>query len=210
MRKLTLLATSIILCMMLIGNSFAQKDGELHKKFKAKANLDISLVSGDCVIKTGSSDVIKVDVIFNVRPSDSFEPIIKESGSTLKIKERWHGSSSSDVVWTITVPPNTSVEFSSASGDLSVEGIIESVEGRTASGDINILNSVGDFELKTASGDIEAENIKGEFEFKTASGDFDIKEASGSFDLSCASGDIEASDITIVDEGSFSTASGDV
>lgn len=209
MKKLKSIIISMVIVLTL-GIAFAQKDGELHKKFKAKSNLDISLVSGDCIIKTGSSDVIKVDVIFDVRPSDSFEPIIKESGRTLKIKERWHGSSSGDVVWTITVPPNTSVDFSSASGDLSVEGLIESLEGRTASGDITVIDSKGDFELKTASGDIEAEDIQGEFEIKAASGDIDIKNASGSFEISCASGDIKASDIIITEDASFSAASGDI
>ena len=210
MRRLTHLAISVILCMMLIGNAFAQKEQTYRKEFKAKANLDINLVSGDCIIEVGGSDVIKVNVKYSVSPKGSFEPVIKESSNTLKLKGKWHGSSSGNVTWTITVPAKTEVEFSSASGDLSVEGIMASVEGRTASGDISISNSKGDFELKTASGDIEAENIKGEFEFKTASGDLDIKDASGSFDLSCASGDIEASDVTIIDEGSFSTASGDV
>ncbi len=228
MRTLTRLVIATMLCMLLISNSFAQKEQTFYKEFKAKANLDISLVSGDCIIEAGNSDVIKVDVKYTVRPKGSFKPIINESSNTLKLKEKWYHSSSSNVVWTITVPPKTKIDFSSASGDLSVEGLIESVEGHTASGDISILDSKGDFELKTASGDIEAENIQGELEFSTASGDIEaedikgeidfstasgeisVKNAEGEFDLSCASGDIDARQVIIKEASSFSTASGDV
>ena len=46
--------------------------------------------------------------------------------------------------------------------------------------------------------------------FSTASGDIRIRNSQGFFELSCASGDIDASNITIQEESSFSTASGDV
>jgi len=217
-----------LLSFCLISALFAQGGKKISKTFDAKKKVSLSVASGDCIVKTGSGDKILVDVVYDVTPEDSFKPEFSESGNKLKIKEKWYGSSRGSVTWTLTVPEKTEVEYSSASGDLSLSGISAKIDANTASGDISMDDASGEFECSTASGDVSVESSKGEFEISTASGDVDaykisgelemstasgeikVSDASGSFDLSCASGDIEAKGITIEDEGSFSTASGDV
>ena len=207
---------------------YAQEDNKLHKTFPAKKGVELKITSGDCIVKTGSDNEIIVDMVSDVRPEGSFQPEIRETGNTLKIRERWHGSSSGRVTWTITVPVKTEFEFSAASGDLTVSGLqskletstasgeitIEDCSGEfncsTASGDVSISGSKGEFDLSTASGDVDVENSGGEFDISTASGEIKIDDATGAFELSCASGEIDAKRIVVEDEGSFSTASGDV
>ncbi len=221
----------ILFCIIVLtfGNIYAQQGEQLHKEFDAKKKVRINTTSGDCIIQTGQPDKIIVDVEYSVTPKEAFQADFRESGNTLKIKERWSGhSSSGKVIWTLKVPSTTEVEFSTASGDLTLEDIENSVEANTASGDITVENSKGEFDFSTASGEISAENsqgefdfstasgdidtrdLKGEIEFNTASGDIDVKDSKGVFELSCASGDIEASNILIDEESSFSTSSGDV
>jgi len=220
-----------IVCMLLIGWGllFAQNMKEINKTFEAKKSVRIQTVSGDCVVKTGDAGKITVQVKYSERAEDSFEADMQEKSNSLKLRERWHGSSSGGrVEWTVTVPAETEIEFSTASGDFSAEDInimldastasgditIENSQGEfeisTASGDISIMDSKGEFDFSTASGDIKSSKMTGEMEFSTASGDIKIRNGEGVFELSCASGDIETSGLVIKEESSFSTASGDV
>lgn len=209
--------------------SFPQDMKVIDKTFDAKKNVRIETTSGDCIIKSGSSGKINVHVEYSERAEDSFEADIQEKSSSIRIKERWRGRNSGGrVLWTITIPSETDVEFSTASGDLTIENLNNEIEASTASGDVLIENSQGDLEISTASGDVNISDSKGKFDFSTASGDIKcselsgeldfstasgdikIRTAQGHFDLSCASGDVEASGVTIEEESEFSTASGDV
>lgn len=216
--------------IFLLGIAFVfAKGGEYKEKtFPAKKTVKIKTVSGDCMVKTGNVKEILVEVIYDVDPADSFEPEIEEGSNSIKIKERWFGSSSGTVKWTITVPKGTEIEFKSASGELSVSGLnsrveastasgdisLENIEGEvevsTASGEIELVDVKGDISLSTASGDIDGSNLSGDLEMGTASGDIKVEKATGSFDLGCASGSIKMKDLSVQEESSFSTASGEV
>lgn len=227
----TFIKTALLITLsvvILVGNAYAQERKEIHKIFKNKTAVRIRTASGDCIVQKGPSDEIRVDLVYSVYPEDAFEPEIDERGSTLEIRERWWNASRGRVKWTLTVPEKTKIRFSTASGDLSVEGLKNSVDASTASGDVTLIdftgeldistasgdveleNCSGEYELSTASGEIDANNIQGKMEMSTASGDIDVANSSGRFDLSCASGSIDASDIIVDDASSFSTASGRV
>jgi len=221
----------IIAAMVLLNwdVSFPQEMKEINKTFDAKKNLRIETVSGDCILKASENGKITVNVKYAERIEDTFEADIQEKSNSIRVKERWYGRNSGGrVEWTISVPAEAEIEFSTASGDLSVESINNEVDASTASGDVTVEDSGGELEVSTASGDITIRNSKGKFDFSTASGDIkssevdgelDFSTASGDikirgsqarFELSCASGDIEASEVVIDDESEFSTASGDV
>ena len=227
----TKLGTFIIAAMVLFNwdVSYPQDMVEVHEEYEAKKNVRIETASGDCIVKGGGSDKIIVHLEYSERLKDNFEPDIQERSNSIRIKERWFGRSSGGrVLWTITVPPTTEVELSTASGDVSLEDLSNVVDASAASGDFTILACKGELEVSTASGDIDiteltgkvdfstasgdikSSQLNGEVEFSTASGDIRIRNSEGSFELSCASGDIEASDLTLTEESSFSTASGDV
>jgi DUF4097 and DUF4098 domain-containing protein YvlB len=214
--------------IIFFSNSILAQEQTFNKTYDAKKKVELKVTSGDCIVETGSNDEILVDVKYNVEPEGAFKPDIRESGNSLKIKERWSGSSRGRVMWKLTVPEQTEIRFSSASGDVEITGVKNEIEASTASGDVNlkdvsgeiecstasgevtIESSKGEFDISTASGDVEASNVSGEFDMSTASGEIKIDDASGIFELSCASGEIEARDISVKEEGSFSTASGDV
>ena len=216
------------LAVLFLSSAIYAKEETIRKTFDAKETVRIKTVSGDCFIKKGSSNHITVEVTYSVRPQGSFEPEFYERGNTLKLQERWYGSSSGRVTWEITVPANTEIEFSTASGDLTVAELTKSIEASTASGnltiekcdadydlstasgDISFEDSQGDFDLSTASGDIECFNVDGFFDLSTASGSIDISDSRGEFDLSCASGSVRALNVEIEEESNFSTASGRV
>ncbi|UCH09863.1 MAG: DUF4097 family beta strand repeat protein [Fidelibacterota bacterium] len=222
---------TLLLCLLipLLSGSLVAKGETITETFKNIKRLDIETVSGDCVVETGKGKQVTVKVDYDY-PEDCFVPEFDEFSGALRVRERFRGhwSCNGYSEWTITVPKDIDIEYSSASGSFSIRGTegdlsIESASGRieiedckgqfeldNASGRIEITDASGDFEVDNASGRIRLSNVSGKFELDNASGNIDIKDASGRFHVDNASGDIEAVDITIEDDSEFDTASGDV
>jgi DUF4097 and DUF4098 domain-containing protein YvlB len=188
-------------------NSLSAKEMEISKSFSGKKSVEINTVSGDCVVRTGNKNTIKVVLIYDY-PQGCFEPEFLESGSTLILREDFTGSCRGRSLWKVTVPEKTKITFDSASGDLSIKGIKNDIEVETASGDIDLEKIVGDCEIESASGDLEVKNFKGKLDVQTASGDQKIKLLEGSLEIKSASGDVNLEDISADVE--IKTASGDV
>lgn len=225
-----LLKISLGVVLFLVGATvlFAQEK-RVQKTFRSVERIQIRTVSGDCIVEKGSGNRIEVDLVYDVEPDGAFEPEMEQHGTTVRLRERWRGSSTHGrVTWTVTVPDEMEIEFSAASGDLEIRGLKGNFEASTASGDVLVENANGEFEfstasgeiemdvcegefdLSTASGDIDARYLKGMLEFSTASGDIEVQESSGYFDMSCASGSVDAEAIVIEEASDFSTASGEV
>ena len=186
---------------------------EVTKSFEGVTKVELSSVSGDCVVKTHRSGEVIVELYYEVEPEGAFEYEMKESGKKLVIKEKWGKSgrrhyTSGEVSWTLTVPADTEIEFTTASGDITASGLTKGMHARTASGDIDLAEMRGDIEISTASGDAILVNLEGDVEISTASGDIEIDGAKGDIELSTASGDIEAEGVD--GDIDFSTASGDL
>ena len=110
----------------------------------------------------------------------SFEPEFQERGNSIRLTERWFGSSSNGfITWTITVPAGTEIDFSTASGDLSISETNNMFKANTASGEITVDNSKGEFDFNTASGNISFEKVNGEIDLSTASGDIEAYDIQG-------------------------------
>jgi DUF4097 and DUF4098 domain-containing protein YvlB len=220
----------LFILLMLMVTSLYPATGEnpSSKTFPAKKAVEINTTSGDCIIKGGAADKITVDLEVKVEPADAFKPEILERGDRLVINEKWYGRSHGSVIWKITVPVKTDIDFETASGDISLEGLSANLEISTASGDVTIEKCQGDFELETASGDIiltdcegpfeisaasgdiNVSNVKGELEVSTASGDIDIEDSQGTFEVETASGDIQTARLEMKSVSEFSTASGEI
>jgi len=225
--KKTILLTGLTVFLLAV-NLYAGRKREITKSFDAKKSVRINTISGDCVVQVGDNDRIDVLLIYTYTPEDNFEPQFRAKGDNLTLEEDMTGSTHGSAVWTLTVPPLTRINFSSASGDFEAGGlkgrvIIETASGdielsdcesdlrlETASGDINLTNSKGDFNLETASGDVTVNDCSGVFEIDVASGDIETDNCRGEFELNNASGDIEALKTFIEQTSSFDVASGDV
>jgi DUF4097 and DUF4098 domain-containing protein YvlB len=202
-----------VLALALLAVSGFAGAKEVTKSFDGIEKIELSSLSGDCVVKTHSSDEVIVELYYDVKPEGAFEYEIKESGKTLIIKEKWKKrrggfSTSGQIVWTLTVPADTEIEFSTASGDITASGLTKSIEASTASGDIDLKDMKADVDISTASGDANLVNLEGDIEISTASGDIKIEESRGEIELSTASGDIKADGVS--GEIDFGAASGDI
>ncbi len=211
MKRLTILVIISLSMIFLSLYTYSAEKKEVNKTFKPKEIVKIKIVSGDCVVKKGKSSEINVHLVYTY-PSDRFEPIFKEEGNALILKEEFtgHGHMEGESSWTVTVPEKTNIDFSSASGDFFASGLESEVDAEAASGDIKVEDINGKLRMQAASGDIRVKQSDGDIMVKTASGNIDINGSKGVFNVKCASGEINAAEIVLKESGAFKTASGDI
>ena len=201
--------TIVLALLLAIGVSAGTRD-EVSRTFSGIKVIKIETVSGDCHISQGTGDDVEVRVVSHYRPYDAFEPIFRDRGKTLYLREELDGSCSGGSDWNLIVPKGTRIKFSSASGSLEAVDFDGEIATSVASGDAAVHHCTGEFEFSSASGDIYMRNCEGDFNTSTASGDIELEDCRGLFDCSTASGTVEANRVELNAEGSFSTASGHV
>ncbi|MFH1756152.1 MAG: DUF4097 family beta strand repeat-containing protein [Candidatus Latescibacterota bacterium] len=217
MRRFVIMAALICL----ISGAVFSATGTYDEKWDLSgvSKIKLSGVSGDVIIWPADGTSGGVELRANVRPSDSFAPKVKQSSETLLLTEKFHGSSSGEVEWTIYLPKQRepfTISINTASGNLGCSNISADISFETPSGDIEMteVNLAKGSRFNTASGDfiLQDMTITDGCEFSTASGDFllenlFIKENCG---FSTASGDIRCSHCKCAADVDFSSASGDV
>ncbi|UCD36769.1 MAG: DUF4097 family beta strand repeat protein [Fidelibacterota bacterium] len=165
---------------------------EAEWSFTGIEQLTISTVSGDCMVQPADDDTLRVDVSYTF-PESCFEPRYSHVGSALELQEVFSGvACNGSSHWVITIPDGIDIEFSSASGNLTM------------------TDHQGGLDASTASGEISLDNVDGAIEASTASGKVDVSQAVGELQLSSASGDVDCEGVAITAASSFSSASGDV
>lgn len=177
--KLALLA--VVAVWLLVVSASPAPNYTITKKFGKKELVRIQTVSGDCVVRRGIGDEIEVMVVNGYSPRGSFQPEFRVRGNTLRVYERIYSSNHGSATWTLIVPQGTEIEFSSASGCLTVYGLEGDFRANTASGDVQIEKCRGKFKLSTASGNVDATGvvINGESVISSASGTVNIELSKG-------------------------------
>ncbi|MDO9068750.1 MAG: DUF4097 family beta strand repeat-containing protein [Deltaproteobacteria bacterium] len=129
----------------------------------------------------------------------------------LKIKvdgPPWTKKRRAKVDFTIVMPKNIAAEISSASGEISVQNLLNGCRLNTASGEIEIFGCRGENNLSSASGDIEVNGCtETALKINTASGDIGVNGCSGGLAFQTVSGD---AGISLSGNIQGQTVSGDV
>jgi hypothetical protein len=222
---------SLVLVLFFIAgcsHSHSQEEKTVEKSFDGVESIDLNTASGDCIVKKGGGNDVKVVVTYTY-DEDDYTPKMDQNGSRLKLEEKFHdnnvrGSSK----WELTVPDGLSIEFNSGSGDLELSDLKGEIDFNTGSGDAHIENFDGELKCNSGSGNFELKNIKGEAKVNsgsgdhhisdsdvyakanTGSGDVKVNDSKGGYKLNTGSGDVEAARIALTEEGNFNTGSGDV
>jgi DUF4097 and DUF4098 domain-containing protein YvlB len=184
---------------------------ELQRPLASGAKVKVSTASGSIEIIGASTDQCHVIAKITARaPSEEeaqalaqqvdirFEPLGKgwkiEAERPKHLKRR-----SVSISYKITVPYQTHIDCSSASGSLDVMYIHGEVQAHAASGSVEARDIQGSVELRSASGSVCCERLsQGDAQLHTASGSVRLLQASdiGHGNLSAASGSVTARGIT--------------
>ena len=218
----------VIVFMVSCSNSHSQEEKTVEKSFDGISSIDLSTASGDCIIKKGSSDEVKVKVTYTY-DDDDYTPKMDKSGSRLGLEEKFHANNTrGNSKWELTVPDGLEIEFSSGSGDLSLNGLKGELDYNSGSGDGHVEDFEGEMKGNSGSGDFHIKNVKGEIKLNsgsgdhqisdsdlvakanTGSGDVEVNDSKGGYKLNTGSGDVGASRVSLSEAGNFNTGSGDV
>ena len=188
----------------------AAPEEKLDKTFAKKDEIRFKLVLGDCQLKKSSDSRIHVHLVYSYEPDMSFEPRIEERGGRLYLEEKIRGNNPKGYsTWTVEVPDDIEIEFKSATGSLTVEGLKLEIDGSTGTGDIVLSQVKGEFDLNTGTGEVEVSDSEGEFDLSSGTGNVEFKNCKGNFDASSGTGDVMAEGLTIEFDGEFSSGTGD-
>ena len=209
-RTKIIISLFVFLSFMVSVALLAAPEEKVDKTFGKKDEIRFKLVLGDCQLKKSSDGSIHVHLVYSYEPDMSFEPLIRERGGTLYLEEKMRGNNPKGYsTWTVEVPDDIEIEFKSATGSLTVEGLKIEIDGSTGTGDIELSQVKGEFDLSTGTGDVEAYDSEGEFELSSGTGNVKIKNCKGNFDASSGTGDVKAEGLTLELDGEFSSGTGD-
>lgn len=222
-----LLALFIVLILSLA--LFAEPEKEIQKTFDKKDEVRLKFALGDCRIEKSRDGKIHVHLVYSYQNGDIFEPRFEEKARYLYLHEKFHGNNPKGYSrWTVAVPDDTEIDFSSGTGNLTISGLKLKIDGSTGTGEIEIsdargeleaksgtgnvdvINSEGEFDLSSGTGSVRVENSKGKFDVSSGTGKVSISNSNGNFDASSGTGRVEANGLTIEYEGEFSCGTGDV
>jgi len=200
---------SMFLSIILSSQLFAQKGKLFKESYEAKERIKIKLVLGDCKIKKSMDAKILVTVNYTY-DDENYEVRVKEKENSLTLQEKFYGGDTDgDSEWTIHLPENVEVDFSTATGDLTMENGMVELDANSGTGDINIRDSEGEFDLNSGTGDLRVEGSEGEFDLNSGTGNVKIESSMGDFDVNSGTGDVQGIGLAIVDEADFNSGTGD-
>ena len=196
MKRLTILMLVTLLAPPVMADAVdrrldAAPDGEV----------DISNIAGSVEVTGWSRSEVEVTGTLGRNVE---ELVFERDGDTVNIqvkvpRGRGHGIDSD---LEIKVPEGSSLDVSTVSADIKVEGVSGEQHLATVSGDIETESAGSDVSAEAVSGDIEiaGDKSRSETDASTVSGDVTLFRGSGTVRAESVSGDV------LVDEGSFGRA----
>jgi DUF4097 and DUF4098 domain-containing protein YvlB len=211
-------AIVLLLCLVVPVSVFARAEGHFERTLTVSGavNLELTTGSGEVIVKTGGSNQVEVhakirssndwwggDADSAIRSVESNPPIV-QSGSSIRIgfnlpeDAKRHVS----IAYELTVPPDTTLQVNTGSGEISVQGVRATAKLHTGSGDIRAQDLGPQSRMETGSGSIHADAVaapvyastgSGSIQADlTGSGDVDVHTGSGSVRIRGVNGGLRA------------------
>ena len=177
---------------------------EINETLDAAADgtVEIYNTSGSVTIEGWSRDAVEVTGTLG-EEVDEF--IFERKGDTVVVKVKpirgkSSGGRSTSSFITVRAPQKSSIDVSTISAEIDVEGVEGEQELQSVSGGISTKAFAADVEAETVSGsiDIVGSNMDSEAELTTVSGSISARDMAGTIDLQSVNGRLK------LDGGSFS------
>jgi len=182
----------LLLCFLLI-LPLAVSAQTFEQSYEGIKNLNLTTGSGDIIVKKSSGS--QVTLMLEHSFGDSYNPSIDQRGDRLIIKDGKNRGNSGDQTYTLMVPDNTNINFTTGSGNISASGLTVDLNGNTGSGDLEFTQMKGEVSINAGSGDLNVSEYDGNLKLNVGSGDATIDGYKGDLTINCGSGDLEAENI---------------
>jgi len=183
--------TAAILYIVIFSILMPIQASDINKTYPKKESIQLKAVLGNCNVIKSNDDKIHVTLKYSFK-DEEFHADFSESSGNLLLEEKFlvkepKGTS----FWTIALPDSINMNFSSGTGNISIEGVKSEIKVETGTGSIEVKKSTGKFELNTGMGNINISdlNIEGNSKFSSGTGGINILfSASPEFDVAAVSG----------------------
>jgi DUF4097 and DUF4098 domain-containing protein YvlB len=191
------------------------ENNERTETFEVTGPLHASVTtrSGDIAVRTGEATELRVrlradsskyehllesaQVLFNpesnqldvrTQPRDH-DGSSKGRGGKLKVS--WFDFGGSDLDVMVVLPAGSSLEVKTVSGDVALQGPLDSVGVSSVSGDVDVTDPCDTLDVRTTSGDVNVGGVRRTLKCRSASGDVACLSAATATELTSASGDVD-------------------
>ena len=168
-------------------------------------SISLSTSSGEGILKKGTGRQVKV-ILEHTYADGRFVPVMEQVGGRLKIQEKFTGHSSSrgHAIWTLVIPDDTQVRFSTGSGDLQIDDLRIDLRSRSGSGNVTLNDVTGDVSISEGSGDVDIRGAKGELHITEGSGNIEVERFDGDLRATTGSGQVKIAESS----GNFRVSAG--
>jgi len=201
------LSLTLLFSLLVPLSVFARVEGRFDRSLTVSGavNLELTTGSGEVIVKTGGSNQVQIhgkvrssndwwggDYDSAVKSVESNPPIV-QSGNSIRIgfnlpEDAKHHVS---IAYELTVPPDTTLQVNTGSGEISVQGVRASAKLHTGSGDIRAQDLGPQSRMETGSGSIRADSVAAPMFASTGSGSIQADlTGSGDIDVHTGSGDV--------------------
>lgn len=156
-----------------------------------RASLNISIPVGTVRLTESNDDSVVVEL--EGKGADQVEVTAVGDDITISLKDAWDRrffGFGGSVIVRVQLPTGSNLRTSIASADLFCDVDLGGVKCATASGDLRLANVRESLEVKSASGDVQVGDVGGSLKATLASGDIRAGTIGGTLQVSTASGDI--------------------
>ena len=152
---------------------------------------EIRMITGsaDCEISQVQGGSVRLKLDHDM--GEGYEPGIKSVDGRLMIVEE--GPRIRHKKWTLEIPADMDVDYTSGSGDLTINGLKLGLVSVSGSGNVILEDVEGDLNITAGSGDLKANGFRGNIRANTGSGDISMNKVQGGLKINTGSGDIELS-----------------
>jgi DUF4097 and DUF4098 domain-containing protein YvlB len=175
--------------------------GDRSFNVSGPVRLELKNATGESRITAGSPGVVRIHAEFRVYAWSWGEaqgrlrelqndPPISQDGNVVRLgggNWGWVWPNTS-IDYSVTVPPDSELEGSSASGNVSVLGISGPVNINVISGNASAQGITGDTRIHAVSGSIRVFDIRGSADVSTVSGSIDVNKVQGQLRARSTSG----------------------
>jgi hypothetical protein len=165
--------------------------GQINKSYAKRESVTLKAILGSCKVIKSKDDSIRIDVRYSFS-DDEYKAAFSEFRDSLLLEEKFSEKSPIGAsYWIIAVPEKMRLFLSSATGNISVEGVQSDIKAETGTGTVEVNKSTGAFNFETGIGNVQGTDIiiHGSSRFTSGTGLVDIT-LSGSldYDMTVASG----------------------
>ncbi|MEX2444145.1 MAG: DUF4097 family beta strand repeat-containing protein [Alkalispirochaeta sp.] len=202
------------LVLLLVGMSAASAGGtpeSFTRDYRGLSSVEISAEMMDVEISAIAGNTISVRVD-SIPPGVTVSDRVRRRGVALHVQGRpsWFDRDEVRAHMTVGVPNGISLDITTSSGSITVQGVQGRQTLRSASGRVVLEEPGGEIVVRSASGPVTARDIVGTIAVQTASGVVSLERCRGIITVETASGSISGEGVQLTADAAFRTASGSI